>query len=660
MLQTPTSPVGATEGIKIDDVLPYRADIDGLRAVAVTAVVVFHAGFSGLPGGFMGVDVFFVISGYLIGAHVFRQSAGGTFSYLAFYARRLRRLLPALLSLIGAFFVIGWFVLTPDELRELGKESVAAIAGASNVLFYLGGDYFAPAADMKPLLHTWSLGVEEQFYILLPLLAIFMTKVIRIRPFVGLAVVTAISFGASIVLVQQNAQAAFYLLPTRFWELSIGALLAISSITTERRFGIGVQRVVACGGTVLIGLAFVAYEPAFGFPGVLALLPTVGTVLIIASPTSLLNRGFLANPVTVFVGKVSYSWYLWHWPVFYVARVLGAEHSVHPAVLAATSFGMAVVSWRLIEQPFRQRRSTNGQTVGRYCAAMLVMAAVGTLFYHQNGFPSRLDPSARQAAEDARRSQDDPCLLRNGDITIDPLQCSTATPGQASVTIIGDSHAASIAPGFEALASQHGMGFRQSTKSLCTAQWGYANLVSDLPYFVDECLDYQAGAFEAVENDQSIRVVVLASRWSLEQELVATSAGSVMDLEAALEATVRRLTALGRRVVLVQDVPAFTFDPYARVIGEALPLRADIQSLLRAPADDGIAAVADVERDTSRQILERVAARHDGVSLFDPWTNLCSVDGCRYRFDEALFYFDNQHLTAAGARRAVGREAPWR
>jgi peptidoglycan/LPS O-acetylase OafA/YrhL len=642
----------------VGDAISYRPDVDGLRAIAIIPVVAFHAGFSGLPGGFTGVDVFFVISGYLIGAQIFRQSTAGTFSYLSFYARRLRRIVPALIALLLLFFSVGYFLLTPSEMRELGKESVAAVFGASNFLFFMGGDYFAPAADLNPLLHTWSLGVEEQFYIVLPILAVVLIRLFKARAPRWLLAITILTFVASVILTNVDSSAAFYLLPTRFWELSLGALLATSGLDVSTKVhGRSANALGFCGATLVV-VGIVAYQPAIAFPGVFVLLPTVGAAMLIVGRSSWVNRLALSNPVVVFIGKISYSWYLWHWPLFYLARVLGLQGHVQHWVLALTSLVLAIGSWRFIEQPFRRRRLKDGRTVVCYVAVILTTAALSAVIYQQDGFPSRLPASARASAEDARRTQDDPCLLRRGSVDVAPSGCQHASTDAPTLVVVGDSHGASISPGFARAASERGLAFRQMTKSLCTGQFGYANLVDGLPDFPAECLEYQARALETIANDPQIKVVVLASRWSLEQELKSSSGSDVVDLRTGLESTLTELEKLGRQVVLVQDVPAFTFDPYSEVIGDSLPARARLRSAAGVPNSQGSAELSKVENDDSRGILEEVAARHPNVTLFDPWAQMCDSQGCRFQNGDDLYYFDNQHLTAVGAYRAVGAGPP--
>jgi hypothetical protein len=522
----------------------------------------------------------------------------------------------------------------------------------------LQADYFAPAAELTPLLHTWSLGVEEQFYIVLPILAAVLIRVSKSSATKPLVMVTVLSMAGSIVLTHANPQAAFYLLPTRFWELSLGAILATSGIATSPKLRGALGQMVGLGGATLIVVAMVAYRPEFGFPGAFALLPTIGAAMVIAARSSWVNGKILSNPVAVFMGKISYSWYLWHWPLFYLSHVIGIEGRTAPWILAALSFGLAVLSWRFIERPFRRRRLADGPVVLRYVIAIACVAALGTLVFLQNGFINRLPADARIAAEDARRSQDDPCLIRRGSVDVAPAGCQYTTTSGPTLAIIGDSHAASISPGFEQAAAAQGLAFRQLTKTLCTAQWGYANVTPGLPDFPDECSDYQRLAFQQVEDDPKIKVVVLASRWSAEQDLLSASGGAAVGLETALDSTLTRLQKLGKKVVLVMEVPELTFSPYAAVIGESLPVRVGLQHLLGVQPLSGPAPFARIHEDTSRDILKRVAAKHSNVVLVDPRAQLCDANGCHYRDGSVVYYFDDQHLSGAGAVRAVGTLPP--
>jgi peptidoglycan/LPS O-acetylase OafA/YrhL len=634
----------------------YRPDIDSLRAIAVTSVVLFHAGLQGLPGGFTGVDVFFVISGYLIGGHIFAEASAGRFSFASFYARRVRRILPALFALLAVLYTLGLLLLTPQELRELGKESVAAIAGQSNLLFYTGMGYFAPAADHSPLLMTWSLGVEEQFYIIFPFVMLGALRLGRRWVLPLIAILSVASLAGSLLLMHYNPKAAFYLLPTRAWELGIGAVLAL----WERRgdHGLALPRpfVELCSlvGVGLIAAGLLLYREGTPFPGTFVLAPTVGTALLIATGASTINRRLLSVPPVVFVGKVSYSWYLWHWPLFYLDRVLAeGDGGLSPAVLVAVSFALAVLSWRFVEQPLRRPLLPRRTVLWRYAAAGVIATLPALLFYATHGLPQRLGGAARLAAIEAQQARSAPCLARFG--ARGPINLDTCLPPLAKGTdkrllVIGDSHADAIAPGFAAQAQARGLGFGQLTKSSCPPLWGYT-AYADRVGHVAECIAYQNDVFARATEDRQVSDIVLAGFWQ-SNATVQDGEGREHSLEEALDRTIARLKPSGRRITIVQDVPMFGFDPYARVIGDGLPLR-DIAR--RLVGNESIRnGLGSPLKDRSRGIAAAVAARYPGVLLSDPWDTLCQAGRCRYASqDGRLYYTDFQHLTAAGARAAL-------
>ena len=636
----------------------YRPDIDGLRAIAVLSVVVFHAGIGAIPGGFVGVDVFFVISGYLIGGHIYAEAVTGRFRFGAFYARRTRRILPALFAMLLTVFALGLALLTPLELRELGKEAASSVFGLSNLLFYTGGGYFAPAADLDPLLMTWSLGVEEQFYVLFPFVVLLAVRFGRRVPLPVVAALSLMSLAGSLALMPVNAKACFYLLPPRMWELGLGTVLAL----WERRPGhAALERARAeplgLAGAALLAAALFLYRPEFAFPGWFVLLPTVGTVLLIATRASAINRLVLSQPAIVFVGKVSYSWYLWHWPLFWLNRLLAQPGpGAPPAVLLLTSFALAVLSWRFVEQPARRRVLPQPIVLRRYAAAAIAMALLSGTLYATGGMIWRLPVAVRASAQDAQRARGDVCLAaygadapRNLDACVPPL--SSTRSGR--LLILGDSHASAIAPGFAALARQRGIGFGEVAKASCPPLWGYAPPSADRAGHWAQCTAFQARAFEqALRPD--VGTVLLAGLWS-ESLTVRGAAGDMVSLRTALGTTIDRLRGAGKRVILVQDVPMFGFDPYARIIGDALPMRATLAALLR-PAEARPFAAAPLP-DRARPVLDEIATARPGVGVIDPAARLCGGGLCRYGAPQTAFYFDFQHLTAAGALAATGGPA---
>jgi len=640
----------------------YRPDIDGLRAIAVLAVVVFHAGFHGLLGGFIGVDVFFVISGYLIGGQVFREAVVDEFRFSQFYARRVRRILPALYVLLAVLFGLGAVLLTPLELRELGKEAFAAVFGASNLLFYTAGGYFDPASDHLPLLMSWSLGVEEQFYIVFPILVLLCLR-IRPRLFMPILILgTLVSFVGSIALTHLNPKAAFYLLPTRAWELGLGAVVALS----ERRMRAWpvsrpVVNLAAIAAVAALAAAMALYRPAYAFPGWYVLIPTIATAILIATPSSLFNRQVLSWKPFVLIGKISYSWYLWHWPLFFLNRILAPDgKGLPPIALLVLSLVPAVASWRWVEQPFRRRVLGEKAVLVRYGAVAVLIALPALLFFLTDGWPSRFSPAVRQMSRTVSEARADPCLAPYGAVSPqDPATCLPAFAGPR-VLVLGDSHGSAIAPGFKALAAREGFGFGQITKSSCPPLWGFAREEPGRTGHLAQCQAFQREAFAYVERHPEIEVVVLAGYWPSDMSLT-DGKGATVPLADALDATVARLTAAGRRVVLVDDVPSFRFDPYSRVVGDMVPARAAAQRWFARTPGVFAARGDEIFDDPATSILRSVANTRPGVTFLDTKARLCGQEGCRYGAPDTLYYFDFQHLTATGADVATegfGLRAP--
>jgi peptidoglycan/LPS O-acetylase OafA/YrhL len=638
--------------VHVPDPFAYRPDIDGLRAIAVTSVVAYHAGIKSLAGGFTGVDIFFVISGFLIGGHIYREAVLGKFSFADFYARRARRIVPALVFMLACTFVAGVLMLTPIELRQLGQEAVAAILGLSNVLYYSSTDYFAPPADRNPLLMTWSLGVEEQFYLLFPILMLAVIRWWRRALLPVLAILSLASLVGSLVLIRHDPNAAFYLLPPRAWELGLGAWLAIIEQREPTPLPRAAVEVGAASGVLALLAGLFFYRPEFGFPGWFALIPTLGTAMLIGTRTSTINRVLLGAKPMAAIGLVSYSWYLWHWPVLYFYRLFATPAGIVPiAALILGTLGCGYLSWRFVERPFRQRTVGRGQVLIRYAGLIGVIAAAGFLFYKTNGWIGRLPAEARPMATMAMSARADECLAPYGARTLrDPARCLPSSGGKPRLIIWGDSHAAAISPGFQDLAQRSGLAFGQMTKSSCPPLTGAAMPNQTHASHLSECLSYQQAAMDYLRAHPEITTVVLTGYWSSDMD-PRGSAGPV-PLATALDRTITAIEAMGKRVVLVQDVPIFMFDPYARVVGDHLALRAALSRLANAPA--GMRAT-DVERrgDPARPIVAAALVTHPRVQLIDPYRNLCNRFGCAFAAPGTLYYSDVQHLVAAGANEAL-------
>ncbi|EIJ36530.1 acyltransferase family protein [Thiothrix nivea] len=370
----------------------YRKEIDGLRAVAVLPVIFYHAGFAWFPGGYVGVDVFFVISGYLITSIILGELEAGRFTLAGFYERRARRILPALFFVLLACLPFAWLWLLPDELTAFGQSVMAVVGFVSNILFWLQTDYFGPTAEQIPLLHTWSLAVEEQYYLLFPLFMLLAWKLGK-RWLVGvIAAVALLSLGWSEWLWRQSVEANFYLIPSRAWELMVGALTAFYLHKNTAAQGRAAQ-FASLLGLGLLACAVLLFDNGIPFPSLYALVPVVGAALLIlfARPATWVGR-LLACRVLVGIGLVSYSAYLWHQPVFVFARMQSMEEPGMElmAALSLLSLLLAWFSWRWVEKPFRDRRHfTRKQIFTSAAIGSLILLAIGGWLVWAQGVPSR-------------------------------------------------------------------------------------------------------------------------------------------------------------------------------------------------------------------------------------------------------------------------------
>jgi len=379
--------------------LLYRREIDGLRALAVVPVILFHAGFEPMSGGYVGVDVFFVISGYLITSILIRELLEGDFSILRFYERRARRILPALFVVLAVTVGLGVAIMLPYELNDLGRGLTAVVFFLSNVLFWKQSGYFAAASELNPLIHTWSLAVEEQFYVLFPPVLWLLWRLGQRWVWIGIGLAFIVSLALAEVMSVRASSANFFLLPTRAWELMAGALIALWLQNTPAPSG-RAGEALALGGVVAIMLAIGLFDAGSPFPSLRALLPVLGTVAIIlgASPNTVTGR-VLGWRGFVGVGLISYSAYLWHQPLFAFARLTGSSEHLPPLLavgLIALTFALAWATWVYVERPFRQRDRVSRQQVfalsGLGSATILGLAG---LMIATQGLPQRFPADQR-------------------------------------------------------------------------------------------------------------------------------------------------------------------------------------------------------------------------------------------------------------------------
>ncbi|WP_213878311.1 acyltransferase family protein [Pseudomonas sp. dw_358] len=636
--------------------LVYRRDIDGLRAVAILPVVLFHFGFPGFSGGFVGVDVFFVISGYLITSIIWQERLAGCFSFVDFWARRARRILPTLFVMIAAVLVAGWWALTPDDYSELGRSVRYQVFFGSNFFFMRGHGYFEPASAVQPLLHTWSLAVEEQFYLFFPLLLVGLSSRLR-RWREVLAGLAVLSFALSLWAMHRHGQAAFYMLPMRAWELLLGALLAVAP--AGRELPRAVYQGVSVAGLLGIVAAVVGYDAQTPFPGASALLPTLGAAALIwANGRQATWVGvLLGSRPLVGIGLISYAWYLWHWPVVVFANYVTFDQ-LAPVARVGLMLGSALLgygSWRWIEGPFRRRQwlARRRPLLASALAAMLVLVVAGQVVRSSQGVPSRLSAQAlRYAKAGTWRAGQLDCLYDRHRLSPQSL-CQFGPAQSPQVLVWGDSHAAALAPALREQARRSGISLALAGHSACPPIEG--------PHRERVCDEFNAEA-QRLAVQQPIQDVILVAHWSLYTQgeengrttLMIHSPGSqAVDipyaeqrLASGLRASIQVLRDAGKRVWLVKEAPEQRVDVAQRLARMAM-LGAPTAGFGRPQS----------ERDSRQAFIDQLflelSQGDKQVRVLDP-TPLFCADGqtCVAEEQGEALYRDTNHLSDKGALKA--------
>jgi peptidoglycan/LPS O-acetylase OafA/YrhL len=631
----------------------YRPEVDGLRAVAVLPVMFFHAGFEAFGGGFVGVDVFFVISGYLITSLLLEELDAGRFSLVKFYERRARRILPALFFVMLVCLPFAWSWLVPSDLEAFAQSVVAVTVFASNVLFWLQSGYFDTAGELKPLLHTWSLAVEEQYYLLFPLFLLFTWRFGRARVFSILASVALASLALAEWGTVHDRNATFFLLPARAWELFVGSLVAYY---LRYRRGGATPRPVAEAGA-LAGMAMIAYgvfsfDASTPFPGFAALWPTLGTASIIvwARPDGLVGRLLSWKPV-VGIGLVSYSAYLWHQPLFAFARHRLADQSeaAHYGLLIGLTFALAYFSWRFVEKPFRDRGRVSVRAVFSGAAtASAAFLALGLAGFATAGFVDRarwrgLDDALAVAGQ--RGSAEKLCAGHAVESPLGPLVCVIGDPGAKPDGVLwGDSYAGSLRYGLhrELVARHRSFYFVSSdgcvpiegvTRTVrtdfgCTPE-RHARFVREFLASDDLAHLVWIGAFSVLTGDGAHDYVIDGK--------TATPAVA----ESRILSTLAKLRREGKKVVIVPDTPTFP-NPVAHHA---------IRNFNRGGVAAGIQVVDRGELEARyRQSHLILAARRHAV-VIDSLGIFCGRATCSSHTPaRRLLYIDVGHLSHTGSQ----------
>jgi peptidoglycan/LPS O-acetylase OafA/YrhL len=618
-----------------------RADIQGLRAVAVLSVVVYHAAPRFLPGGFVGVDIFFVISGFLITGILLREAQSGRFSIAGFYERRVRRLFPALFVLLAACFAAGAALLTPGDFSELARTAASTVFFVSNIAFYQLSGYFDGASEDKPLLHTWSLAVEEQFYILYPLLLAFLWRFFQKRLLLILLIGTALAFAVSVWGAYEHANAAFYLTPFRAFELAIGAAAAVGA--NRLRFSPLARLSVSSVGAALIAFGLIFIDDATPFPGFAALAPCAGTALVIlagvngASPAGRL----LSAPPLTFFGNISYSLYLWHWPFLVFGRhaLMGAPNAWQTALLVGAAIVTAGLSWKFVEQPFQRGKTPRRIVFATAVSAMAAASMLSISIIAMRGAPARFSPEAQTlfaAAEDYNHERWH-CHNNEGVPIAYDASCVFGARGAAPVAAVwGDSSGAELVVALGESLERRGQAIRQITSSACAPTLGYQ--VPDRP----TCDAHNRQALAGLLSDTRVRTVIISinfSRYPLEDG-PAVFRGITQSVETLRDA--------GKTVVLVYPSP----NPWI-VAPRVLGLRA-----ARGMELDSVGVPMETYANDNRENIAFLddLIRRTGAIAFRPAETLCGPAFCPvYRRDVGVLYFNENHISITGARLALSR-----
>lgn len=653
----------------------YRPDIDGLRALAIIPVVVFHAFPLIMPGGFVGVDIFFVISGFLISNILLHALHDGTFSFGHFYSNRIKRIFPALLVVLTSCLVFGWFFLLPDEYTHLGKHIAGAVGYVENFVLRREAGYFDVSSALKPLMHLWSLGIEEQFYITYPLILWIFWR-LRLNLFGIVALLGLASFSLNAWQVHHDVVGAFFLPQTRCWELLIGGSIACWQLqdgprirgenpqwtTPPGRNRPSVQafhNVSSFAGLILILAAIFLIHEGDSFPGWRALLPAGGAaLLIVGGPKSWINRKILATRMMVSIGLISYSLYLWHWPILAFPRIL---HGGEPGFLARIaevliSFVLAWATWRYIENPIRFGPNTRFKIAALVTISILIGMA-GYVTHAKEGFVSRFPT----LADDLDRSPSEAFATQECHKTIgdDIAYCRSNAPGPPDVLLIGDSHAGALYRGLAAEYQKRAQVLMNLGMPGCVPFYDTESYTGGAPQD-PPCVPAINHILDFATSSSSAHTIILALRGPsnlVGHDFGAYSTGPLKeirwreDTQASQEATfqtsfastISRLQSSGKTIVLFIDWPELDFDPRS-CLPRPVSFFAQPRALCGVPRNQ-----VDARNREYREAIEHLREKFAGVRTFDPLPYLCNQEACYAMKDGHLLYRDDNHLSAVGS-----------
>ena len=629
----------------VGQVTSYRPDIDGLRAFSVLAVLIYHAFPQLLPGGFVGVDIFFVISGYLISLIISRSIERNSFSLVNFYRRRVQRIIPALLVVLMFSLILGWFVLLPEEYEALGKHVAAASTFTSNFVPWSETGYFDEASEYKLLLHLWSLGVEEQFYLIWPLLVVGALR-LGIRPVLLLLIF--LSFISGVAFVETDAASLFYLPHYRAWELLAGASLVwfgpLTSASTADRKGF-TNEVLALVGLALLVVATVKIDQQYFYSVWALVLPvSAAAMLISVGSNTFVGRSVLGNPVAIFIGKISYPLYLWHWPLLAFSRIIeSGEPPAYIKILALIlSLLFSICTYLFVEKKLRYSKRVS--TPIGLLTVLIVLGLAGLTIMQAQGIPSRnQDFQAFVDDSDWAVSFNAACP----DALEDASYHCTSKDGPAGIAVIGDSHSINL---FHVLAHHYrndDAGVKGIGRAGCPPLYGTeVEAIGDY-----ECQEAMDAALNYLAESDEVHTVYLAS-WSVYVRASKTveSSDSKYSIWGAryqegLEATIDLLMSAGKEVVLVRDWPTMDFNPKACLNIRPVKAFSASKQECSIPVADHTAYQAGYAK-IQASILEKYPA----LSYWDTPEVFCDQDLCLVHQDGKVLYSSHDHLSVSGSR----------
>jgi peptidoglycan/LPS O-acetylase OafA/YrhL len=644
----------------------YRADIDGLRAIAVLSVLFYHAKIKFFSGGFIGVDVFFVISGYLITGLIVKDILAKEFSLIKFYERRIRRIFPALFVVTVAVAITGGLIYNSDSYRELGKSIVASSTSMANMFFLSQAGYFDAPSLSKPLLHTWSLSVEEQFYVFLPLV---LFLVIRYFPKISMLILSILliaSLSVNIYILQTNQDAAFYLAPLRAWELLVGSLIALKPVKLKP----WLQNLLSTGGLIAILICVFTYSEGTLFPGLAAVVPVLGSALIINgdSDVETIVAKFLSLSPLVFIGKISYSLYLWHWPVIVFGKyyLIREPSPFELAGLLVMAFILSILSWKFVETPFRSRGFMSGAQIFGFSANVLAfILLIGVLIDFSGGFPLRFDKIDNLNQDDSQfdtySRRNCPSVNNNADNYLTPKFCIIGDETKEPEFILwGDSHARAVSVGLNESATKFGKGGTYTFLNACPPLLGIGiNSDKKCYLFNNEILKY-------IESNPNIKTIILAARWpffaegsnfkqdtygirkliDLDEPEKAKDNATVF--QSGLERTVYELTKLGREVIIISPIPE---------IGYNVPSALFIATITGRDLNNIISPTAIEFAERNKVVfaaIDKVSANAN-VKIINITNTFCNKKVCKVSIDNRILYDDSNHLSPFGSSLLTGK-----